>query len=236
VTGSSDRDVRVWDAATGAPRARLEGDSGVNALAVSPDGGLVAATTSITARTWEIATGSPAVTVKAGYESLTAVAFDHSGTLLGIASTDKTASIWDVATGVPVTTLAGHGSSVTAVAFCPAPGRGPAEAATGSLDGITRIWDALTGRVRVALAGHESRVNAVAYTPSGAVIATGSDRPAVGRRERSAPGYAGPPAVRRVHHAAARRRLQARGRPRRLPVVGGGAEPARASRSERPLP
>ncbi len=104
----------------------------------------------------------PNLTVKGGYDYLTAVAFDRSGALLGIASTDTTATIWDVATGVPVTTLAGHGSSVTAVAFSPAASPGRAEAATGSLDGTARIWDAVTGRPRVVLAGHESRVNAVA--------------------------------------------------------------------------
>jgi WD40 repeat protein len=174
VTGSSDRDVRVWDAATGVPRAPFEGDSAVNALAVSPDGAVVAATTTITARTWEIATGSPGVTISGRHEYLNAVAFDSSGALLGIASTDNTATIWDAATGVPVTTLAGHGSSVTAVAFSPASPYGRAEVATGSLDGTARTWDTATGRPRVTLAGHSSWVNALAYAPSGTMIGTGS--------------------------------------------------------------
>ena len=121
VTGSSDREVRVWDAATGASRARFECNDRVNALAVSPDGTVVAATTTITARTWEIATGIPGLTISGGHDYLNAVAFDPSGALLGIASTDKTATVWDVMTGVPVATLAGHGSSVTAVAFPPPP-------------------------------------------------------------------------------------------------------------------
>ena len=174
VTGSSDRDLRVWDAATGTPRARFEFDDGVNALAVSPDGAVVAATTTITARRWEIATGLPAVTIGGGHDYLNAVAFDPSGALLGIASTDKTATVWDVTTGVPVATLTGHGSSVTAVAFSPASPSGQVEAATGSLDGTARTWDPATGRPGVALAGHESWINALAYAPSGAVIATGS--------------------------------------------------------------
>jgi WD40 repeat protein len=146
VTGSSDREVRVWDAATGASRARFECNDRVNALAVSPDGTVVAATTTITARTWEIATAIPGVTISGGHDYLNAVAFDPSGALLGIASTDKTATVWDVTTGVPVATLAGHGSSVTAVAFSPASPSGQVEAATGSLDGIARTWDAVTGR------------------------------------------------------------------------------------------
>jgi hypothetical protein len=170
VTGSSDRDVRVWDAASRAPRSPFEGDSGVNALAVSPDGALVAATTTITARTWEIEVSVPGITVKGGYDYLTAVAFDRSGTLLGIASTDKTATIWDVATGVPLTTLTGHGSSVTAVAFSPAASRGPAEAATGfagrNRADLGRDHRASPGRVcRARIAGQRGRVRARRVAP-----------------------------------------------------------------------
>jgi len=111
VTGGRNGDVRVWDAATGEPRARFECNDGVEALAVSPDGAMVAATTTITARGWEMATGIPDLAIDGGCQHLRAVAFDPSGTRLGIASTDKTATIWDVAAGIPVATLAGHGSS-----------------------------------------------------------------------------------------------------------------------------
>ena len=142
VTGGRNGDVRVWDAATGEPRARFECNDGVKALAVSPDGAMVAATTTITARGWEMATGIPDLTIDGGYQHLSAIAFDPSGALLGIASTDKTATIWDVAAGVPVATLAGHGSSVTAIAFSPASPSGQVEVATGSLDSIARTWDA----------------------------------------------------------------------------------------------
>ena len=113
----------------------------MNALAVSPDGAVVATTATITARTWEIATGIPDVTISGRHDSLNAVAFGPSGALLGIASTDKTATVWDVTAGVPVTTLAGHGSSVTAVAFAP----DGALLATASADATARLWDAASG-------------------------------------------------------------------------------------------
>jgi WD40 repeat protein len=174
VTGASNGDVRVWDAATGAPRARFECDDRVNALAVSPDGTVVAATTTITARGWELATSIPEIAIDGGHDYLEAVAFALSGALLGIASTDKTASVWDVTTGVPVAILPGHGSSVTAIAFSPVSPPGQVEVATGSLDGIARIWDAATGRPGITLSGHSSWIHALAYAPSGAMIATGS--------------------------------------------------------------
>ena len=83
LTASRDPDVRAWDAASGARRALLKSGSAVNALAVSPDGTLVAATTTITARTWQTATGEPGHTVSGGHDHLTAVAFAPSGALLG---------------------------------------------------------------------------------------------------------------------------------------------------------
>ena len=83
-------------------RAPFEGRDEVNALAVSPDGTLVAATTTITVQTWETATGEPGRTVERTPRSPDRGSRSRpSGTLLGIASTDKTATIWAVATGVP---------------------------------------------------------------------------------------------------------------------------------------
>jgi WD40 repeat protein len=183
----------VWDAASGRRIASFGGHADiVTSVAFSPDGTLVVSgSLDETARIWAAATGTevavtarhgavrdaaflPGGALSAGYDSLTAVAFDPAGKLLGVASTDKTATIWDVRTGVLAATLAGHGSSVTAIAFAPASPPGPAAAATGSLDGTARTWDAATGQPGVTLTGHSSWINAVACAPSGAMIATGS--------------------------------------------------------------
>jgi WD40 repeat protein len=131
VTGSSDRDVRVWDAATGAPRPPFHSVSAVTALAVSPDGAVVATTTTITARTWEIATGRPGVTISGGNDYLNAVAlvghsswinalaYAPSGAMIATGSGDGTARTWDAATGAERATLRGHTSQVKAVSFSP---------------------------------------------------------------------------------------------------------------------
>ena len=57
-----DNTVRLWDAATGWPRATLKGhEGGVSALAFSPDGRtLASASSDHTVRLWEAATGAPA--------------------------------------------------------------------------------------------------------------------------------------------------------------------------------
>ncbi len=79
VTGARNGDVRVWDAVTGAPRARFECDDRINGLAVSPDGAVVAVTTTIRARAWELATGIPDLAIDGGHDYLNAVAFGPPG-------------------------------------------------------------------------------------------------------------------------------------------------------------
>ena len=170
----------------------------------------------------------------AGHDSwVKSVAFCPRGGLIATASWDQTARIWDAAAGACLATLAGHTGTVEAVAFSPS----GALLATGSGDATARVWDAATGAHLATLAGHDYTVRAVAFSPSGALLATASADATVrlwDAGQRSAPGHAGPAAVRRVHHATARRKLQARGRPGRLPVVGGRATAARAGR-RRPL-
>jgi WD40 repeat protein len=58
-SGSWDKTIRLWDAATGEERQKLEGhDSSVNAVAFSPDGKTVASESDDkTVRLWDAATG-----------------------------------------------------------------------------------------------------------------------------------------------------------------------------------
>ncbi|KAK3612783.1 hypothetical protein LTR56_028241, partial [Elasticomyces elasticus] len=58
-SGSDDKTVRLWDAATGEERQKLKGhDGGVSAVAFSPDGKTVASGShDRTVRLWDAATG-----------------------------------------------------------------------------------------------------------------------------------------------------------------------------------
>jgi predicted NACHT family NTPase len=83
-SASSNKTVRLWEAATGTCRSTLEGHySGVSAVAFSPDGQLVAsASDDKTLRLWEAATGTCRSTLEGHSDYVRAVAFSPDGQVL----------------------------------------------------------------------------------------------------------------------------------------------------------
>jgi WD40 repeat protein len=177
-SASTDRTVRLWNAASGRPRGGpLAGhDGAVTAVAFSPDGAsLASASADRTARIWEVADtftlsrrllGDPGV--------VNGVAFSPAGTLLASAGLDGTVRLWDPATGRPEGASApgqpGHTGAVWGVAFS---ADGTLLASAG-VDGTVRLWDPATGQPRgEPLQGHTGAVWSVAFSPDGALLVTG---------------------------------------------------------------
>jgi len=144
-SAGDDGTVRLWDAATGATTATLQGHTGwVRAVAFSPDGTtLASAGDDGTVRLWDAATGATTATLQGHTRGVRAVAFSPDGTTLASASFDGTVRLWDAATGATTATLQGHTRGVEAVAFSP----DGTTLASASFDGTVRLWDAaLVGR------------------------------------------------------------------------------------------
>ncbi len=170
VSGSSDRTVRRWDAATGRPVGKpLTGHTGrVWSVAAVEVGGrvlIVSGSDDETVRRWDAATGEPVGVPLTGHTArvLSVATVEVGGRALIVSgSDDETVRRWDAATGEPVgVPLTGHTGRVWSVATVQVGGR--TLILSGSSDRTVRRWDAATGRpVGKPLTGHTGRVWSVA--------------------------------------------------------------------------
>jgi WD40 repeat protein len=177
-SGSWDTTVRLWDAASGAQVARLEGHgSRLGAIAFSPDGRqLASGAHDNTVRLWDAASGAALNTLEGHGDRVTSVAFSPDGARLASGSADSTVRLWDAASGAPLTTLEGHGGPVASVAFSP----DGARLASGGRDRAVRLWDAASGARLTTLHKYCGQVTSVAFSPDGARLASGfGDDPTV---------------------------------------------------------
>lgn len=161
--------VRLWDAGTGQLVLTIPSGS-VSALAVNPDGTLLASGSNLdgTISLWDAASGDSQATLTGHTDYMTDVAFSPDGTVLASASEDGTVRLWNTATGQPIRVLEGHGAPVQAVAFTP---DGTAVASAGE-DGAVRLWNAATGDLQMTLSS-DTPVLTVAFSADGARLASG---------------------------------------------------------------
>lgn len=151
VSGGCDRDVRVWNMATGKSIHTLRGHtSTVRCLKMSDAKTAISGSRDTTLRVWDLETGV-CKNVLVGHQASVRCLAIH-GDLVVSGSYDTTARIWSISDGKCLRTLSGHFSQIYAIAF------DGTRIATGSLDTSVRIWDPNTGMCNVVLQGHTSLV------------------------------------------------------------------------------
>jgi WD40 repeat protein len=154
----------------------------VDAVAFSPDGGLLAVAGGHPDRAGppgQVKLFDPASetrelgTLVDPLGPIKALAFAADGRTLATAGGAGSGRLrlWDLASRTERLAIQAHPGMTLAVAFRP-DGR---ELATGGGEGAVRLWDARDGHLRAELPGHDGAVRCLAYAPGGATLASAGD-------------------------------------------------------------
>jgi len=166
--GQSNPDI--WNISSGMVDFDLKHyDFGVYALAISPDGEIVATgSDDFNARLWSSKNGLERDILKGHKGWVSSVIFDPTGHYIGTGSTDHTARIWKVSKGKLHQALKGHSGTVNMILFNNA---GTAVATAGKDKGV-RIWDPMKGSALYIITEHSSEVIWVSFSPDDRYIAS----------------------------------------------------------------
>lgn len=172
-SGSEDKTIKLWDAASGQTIRTLTGHTGaVNFVAFSTDGlTLASASDDRTIKLWNVASAQASRTLTGHAAEVESVTFSPDGQALASGSDDYTIKLWDTASGQLMRTLTGHTLPVNSVAFSP----DGAILASGSKDETVKLWNSANGQLLRTLTGHTDEVESVTFSPDGRVLASGSD-------------------------------------------------------------
>jgi WD40 repeat protein len=170
--------IRLWEAATGKELRRFGAalgpvisSVGVEALAFSPDGKLLASGDGAL-RLWDTAEGKEVRRI----DGAGIVAFSPDGKRLASGVLGGTALyLWDTATGKELRRVEGRQGNLSSLAFSP---DGKLLALGGYTKAI-RLLEIATGKDALPSRGKRLVVHCVAYSPDGRTLATGGADPAV---------------------------------------------------------
>jgi len=171
-SGSWDKVIELSDAATGSPRAKLEGHQGaIFALAFTRDGRrLASASWDHTAKVWDCETRRELLSFTGHSAPVHAVAFSPDGKRVASGAFDGQIKIWDAATGKLIASCDGFIFPVMSVAFSPDGKR----IASGGSDRTVKIWDAQSGKLLQSQKSHAASIHSVAFNHDGSRVASAS--------------------------------------------------------------
>jgi WD40 repeat protein len=170
--GGVEPDLFVFDLAHGgARRLRNASTHQTEALAFSPDGRTLAATTNRNGDIilWDLDLDRVRTTFH-GHSPALCLAFSPDGRTLASGERDEQrVSLWDLETVRSRLLLRQSHGPIFSVAFSP---DGSLLAAASPVERTVRIWDLRTGRLCRQIAGHIGGTNSVSFSPDGGTLAT----------------------------------------------------------------
>jgi WD40 repeat protein len=145
IVTTSDRTLRLWDAATGRELKSWQTAGGLLDAQFHPDGTRILSVEQGAVKVWSIAGEPVQVLPVEGGSWIIDIAFSPDGKEVAAGNTGKSswnADIWDLATGKVRTSLGGHDYVVHQVIYSPDGSRVLTRTGTGR----TTIWNAKTGK------------------------------------------------------------------------------------------
>lgn len=167
VTGSFDRSVKLWDAATGKELRTFAGKAGhqnlVTAVCFSPDGSSIAsAGTDNFARIWDVPTGKPQVALDLSAGG-TKVAASLDGKLYAVGAADGTVKVLTAADHKPTQTLSpGNTGPVVGLGF----NQNGQTLYTLAADKVLRYWNTADGKPLGSVGATAGDITAFAVNPA----------------------------------------------------------------------
>ena len=137
-------DGQLWDVATGRPLSTLEdNENGVESLAFSPDGRMLAVGGHQMNRAVGLQHGTTTGTLEGHADAVTSIAFSPDGRMMASGGRDGTIKLWNTHQGVAVRgDVKGHTDEVGSLTFS-ADGK---ILLSGSRDTTIKLWDVANGK------------------------------------------------------------------------------------------
>ena len=144
--------------------------SGINALAFSPVGHVVAAACSDgSVQFFDAGNGEKmSWQIPTGVEPLS-LAYAEGGNVLGIGTSTGELQLWEVATRTRRTTIKAHTSRINTLSVFP----NGTTLASGGRDRRLQLWDTKSGERLTTLRGHSRQIFSIAVSPDGKTVASG---------------------------------------------------------------